>query len=109
MVRFNALKPYTTRVVACGRDATIVKTTAPAVSILKSPKLFCAPTTWALRSAGRLRVVAIFALATKSSGGVTAWSRWCLVQRLTGAAQTRSTAAALPEVFDGEHSADDKA
>jgi hypothetical protein len=29
MVRFNALKPYTTRVVACGRDATIVKTTAP--------------------------------------------------------------------------------
>ena len=55
MVRFNTLKPYTTHVVACGRDATIVKTTAPAVSILKSPKLFCAPTTWALRSAGRLR------------------------------------------------------
>jgi hypothetical protein len=108
MVRFNALKPYTTRVVACGRDATIVKTTAPAVSILKSPKLFCAH-----RPHGhfvpRVAYVAIFALATKSSGGVTAWSRWCLVQRLTGAAQTRSTAAALPEVFDGEHSADDKA
>jgi hypothetical protein len=108
MVRFNALKPYTTRVVACGRDATIVKTTAPpcreyievAEAVLRTDHM-----------------------GTSFRGSPTCRrhlrpchkeQRWrdrveSLVQRLTGAAQMRSTAAALPEVFDGEHSADDKA